>query len=74
MTYTADGTEIAGEHMILECSDPQAVLIPEVDTIVKARVYRGVGTYLGGVYGEKSDLHYQVGRISTKNKAPDFYN
>lgn len=73
MTYTADGTEIAGEHLVLECSDIQAILAPEVDSIMYVKVTRGVGTYVGGVYGIKADLHYKKGRLSTKNKAPNFY-
>lgn len=72
-SYTADGTEIAGEHMITECSEQQAFIIPEIDSIVYAQVIRGPGTYSGGVFGIKSDLHYQMGRLSTKNKAPNFY-
>ena len=71
--YTADGTEIAGEHIVTECSDPDSILAPEVDAIMYGRVTRKVGSYVGGVYGIKSDLHYRKGRLSTKNKAPNFY-
>ena len=71
--YTADGTELAGEHIITECSDIDSILAPEVDSVMYARVTRNTGTYGSGVYGIKADLHYRKGRISTKNKAPNFY-
>ena len=71
--YTADGTELAGEHLITECSDIDSILAPEVDSVLYARVTRNAGTYGGGVFGIKADLHYRKGRMSTKNKAPDFY-
>ena len=72
--HTADGTEIAGEHIITECSDIDSVFAMEVDSIVYARVTRKTGSYTGGVFGIKADLHYRKGRFATKNKAPDFYN
>ena len=74
LTYESPlGTEIDGEHMVTECSDQQAFDAPEVDSIVLMRVERVAGTYTGSVYGLTADLHYQIGSISTPNKAPDFY-
>jgi len=74
MTYTATGTEIAGEHIILECSDLQAFDLIEPDTIVTSRVELVSENVSGLIYGIMCDLHYETDRHSTLNKAPDFYN
>jgi len=73
MTYTATGAEIAGEHLLLECSDLQAFDVIEPDAIVSARVELISENVAGLVYGIMCDLHYQTDRHSTLNKAPDFY-
>lgn len=72
ITYTATGTEIAGEHIVVEMSDAQAFVTPDVDALVSTKIERGNGTYANGVYGITADIHYQVGRISTPNKASPF--
>ena len=74
MTYTATGTEVAGEHIILECSDLQAFDLIEPDTIITARVQLISENVAGLIYGIMCDLHYETDRHSTLNKAPDFYN
>jgi len=74
LLYTADGTELAGEHMILECSDTQYIITPEVDSIIMMRCKYYDGSYGEAVHGLMADLHYEVDRNSTPNKAPDFYN
>ena len=71
LTYTADGTEIQGEHMVLECNTP--IVTPEPDSFIVSKVTYGDGTYGKACYGFTMDLHYQVDRNSTPNKAPDFY-
>jgi len=73
MTYTATGNEVAGEHIILECSDLQAFDLIEPDTIVMARVDLLAENVTGSIYGIMCDLHYQTDRHSTLNKAPNFY-
>lgn len=73
MTYTATGSEIAGEHIILECSDLQAFDLIEPDAIVMARVNLVSENVSGNIFGIMCDLHYQTDRHSTLNKAPNFY-
>lgn len=73
ITHTADGTEIAGEHMVTECSDIDAFDLIEPDTVISARVKRLVtGTYGSPVYGLMADLHYQSDGRVTVSKIPDF--
>lgn len=74
LVYTADGTELAGEHMILECTDLQSFITPEVDSAIMMKCKYLTGTYTSPVYGVMADLHYQVDRNATPNKAPNFYN
>ena len=73
LLYTADGTELAGEHMILECTDLQAFTTPEPDSVVMMKAKYTDGTYGQPVYGLMADLHYEVDRNATPNKAPNFY-
>ena len=74
ITHTADGTELAGEHMVTECQQVDAFQLLEPDTVISARVRRSNSdTYTGNIYGLLVDLHFQVNTFSTKNKSPDFY-
>ena len=73
MTYTATGAEVAGEHIILECSDAQAFDLIEPDTIIFARVDLVSDNIAGKVFGIMCDLHYQTDRRATPNRVPDFY-
>lgn len=73
MVYTADGTEIAGEHIILECSPAQAFDLIEPDTIVSVIVELQATTTAGNIYGLMSDIHYLSDRDATLNKSPNFY-
>lgn len=73
MTYTATGTEVAGEHLILECSDLDAFPLKEPDTIIMSRVRLVSENVTGSIYGLMCDLHYQMDRHATINKAPNFY-
>lgn len=72
LTYTADGTEVAHEHLVVEVADIDAPTTSNVDSMFMTKIVRGNGTYAGDVYGITADLHYQVGRISTPNKAYPF--
>ena len=72
-TYTATGNEIAGEHIILEVSDEDAFSLIEPDTIIMMRVRLDSENVAGDIFGLLCDLHYQVDRIATLNKEPDFY-
>ena len=72
LTYTADGTEVAGEHLVVEVADIDSFVVGDVDSIILMMVTLGNGTYAGDVFGHMADLHYQIGRISTPNKAYPF--
>ena len=74
ITYTATGNEIAGEHIVLECSDVQSIGLIEPDCILLARVELLSENVTGNIFGIMCDLHYQTDRHSTINKAPDFYS
>ena len=73
LLYTADGTEVAGEHMVLECTDLQAFTNPEPDTVIMMKAKYLEGTYAQPVFGIMADLHYEVDRNATPNKVPNFY-
>jgi len=73
MVYTATGTEIAGEHIILEVADVDAIDILEPDAILSARIELVSENVAGSIFGLMCDLHYQVDRLATINKAPNFY-
>lgn len=73
ITYTATGTEIAGEHILVECSDEDAFDLLEPDTIVMAKISLLSSNAVGDVFGLMCDLHYQIDRVSTISKSPDFY-
>jgi len=64
------------KHMIAEVSDVDAILSSEIepDSVVMMRVFRDGGndTYASGVRAWQADLHYQVARIGTVNKSPNF--
>jgi hypothetical protein len=74
MTYTATGTEVAGEHIILECSDLQAFDLIEPDTLIIVCATLVSENVSGRVFGILHDLHYQTDRHATLNKAPNFYS
>ena len=71
LVYVADGTEIAGEHMVVEASTP--IVTPEPDSIIISKITYDDGTYGAKAYGLTMDLHYEVDRNSTPNKSPNFY-
>ena len=73
MVYTATGSEVAGEHIITECSDAQAFDLIEPDTVVMMGVKLQANTAGGNVFGILGDLHYQADREVTPSKEPNFY-
>lgn len=72
LTYTATGSEIAGEHIIVECSDVQAFEVFEADTLVSVRVELAAENVAGNVFGIMCDLHYLSNMPTTPNKQPPF--
>lgn len=73
ITHVADGTEIAGEHIITECSDLQAFDMIEPDAMLMVRIERAASTFGGDVIGVSCDLHYQSTQETTVNKTPPFW-
>lgn len=74
ITYTADGTEVAGEHIVSECSDANAFDLIEPDTIILMEIELTTKTVASGdIYGFMCDLHYQSDRDDTPQKSPNFY-
>lgn len=72
----ASGT--AWQHMISEVGDATgAFTAPEVDSIIMTRIRRitnGGIDNTDDVFGLFVDIHYQLDRAGTLNKAPNFYS
>jgi len=67
-TYIADGTEIAGEHIVSE--SVTAVDLKEADSIMMVEVKMVSSTGAGKIYGITSDIHYETDGNRTTNRAP----
>ena len=74
LTYTTDGTETAGEHLILECSDAQAIDMLEVDSVIVMEVEMDAASVTGTekIYGLMADIHYESSGTLTNEKSPEF--
>lgn len=72
MTYTYDGTEVAGEHIIVEVADIDAFDLKEPDTVVIMCVELLSETATGDIVGLMADLHYQSDRETTPYRKPNF--
>lgn len=74
LTFTAPRDMVAGEHIVLEGTDPvlQAFDLKEPDTIICAEWKYVGGTFAGNINGLKGDIHFESDHESTNNKAPDF--
>ena len=71
LTQAASGTP--WQHMIVEADDSDSFEAPEVDSIVMMRIEvdsTATGDLLFGLF---ADLHTEIDRPGTPNKAPDFY-
>ena len=55
LTYTADGTELANKHLILESLTP--MVTPEPDSIILSRITYRQGTFGAASYGFNMVLH-----------------
>ena len=64
-------------HMVTEVPEELAILSEEIepDSVLKFRVFRdgAVDSYNGKVHAWQADLHYQVARVGTVNRAPNFF-
>jgi hypothetical protein len=71
---------VAYQHMIAEASEAQAVSISgmEPDTVICWRVWRDPAdagdTYAADVFSNFFDIHYEVDRVATVGRSPNFYD
>lgn len=69
----------ANVHFVAEAAEGQGIpgIHIEVDGMVMCRVFRDPAhandTFVGSVWAITSDMHIEVDRASTPNRAPDFY-
>lgn len=65
------------KHFVTEISEANAIpaTLLEPDSLILVRFFRdGVGdSFPGSIHGFTADVHYQVARIATKNKSPNFF-
>ena len=75
VTGTQAASSTAWQHQIAEVSDNDAFTTPEVDALILAKVKRVSASpeCTDDVFGLFLDCHYQVDRMSTPSKSPDFY-
>jgi len=74
VTQTPHGT--AWRHMVAEVDVSQTLTLTEPDELilfVLKRVTNGATNNADTVFGLMCDLHYEVDRMATPGKAPDFY-
>ena len=63
------------QHFISEASDAQAIVMPDVDSLIMMRIFRyndASDTFAGNVFGLTADIHYRAGQMFTKGKRPNF--
>lgn len=66
-------------HFVTEASNEQSfgAGVLEPDTAIKIRFFRDAAhandTYPDPVHAWQGDLHYQIGQLGTRNKAPNFF-
>lgn len=70
LAEAASGT--AWQHMTTEAAS--GITVTEPDGLIVVRLARNAtGTNTDNVFGLQCDLHYEVDRLCTPNKTPDFY-
>ena len=72
-TLSEAASGITWQHMITEASDAQSFEAPEVDSIVMMRIEIDSNATGDLAFGLFVDLHTEIDRPGTPNKAPDFY-
>lgn len=74
---TVFSTGNARRHYVAEPPTGQGIPAAgiEPDTVIKMRIFRDGAndTYNTSVHAWQSDIHYQVARIGTRNRAPNFF-
>jgi hypothetical protein len=67
------------KHMVAEVSDVNAIPgnLIEPDAVIKLRIFRDAAhandTFPAIVHAWQVDIHYRVGQLGTRNKAPNFF-
>jgi len=66
------------QHFVAEVSLANAIPSTNIepDSVIKCRIFRDaahVNDTAGEIHAWQADMHFQVGRLSTLNKAPNFY-
>jgi hypothetical protein len=74
VTISEAASSTPWQHQISEVSLANAIDAPEVDSLVLMRLKRTTtGNNTDDVFGLFVDLHVEIDRVGTKNKAPNFY-
>ena len=76
ITLEQAASGIAYQHMVVEASEAQVLTLVEPDELIMVnitRVTNGGTNNTDTVFGLQVDLHYEVDRHVTPNKAPNFY-
>jgi len=70
LTYTADGTEVAGQHIIVEVSEESSFIFPEIDALILSRVSLLSVSVTGTerIFGIMADIHYETDGFRTSTK------
>lgn len=77
---TTFGPNNQWKNMLSEISDADAINSADIepDSIIKTRIFRDAkhanDTYQFNIHAWQSDLHYQVARVGTRHRFPDFFN
>ena len=76
VTLEQAGAGTAWRHMIVEAAEVDVLTLSEPDELIIVtlrRVAPSVGSNTDTVFGLMVDLHYELDRRGTPNKAPNFY-
>lgn len=76
ITLEQAGSGTAWRHMIVEATELDVITMSEPDELILVtlrRVSPSAGANSDTIFGLMLDLHYEIDRIGTINKAPNFY-
>lgn len=76
VSLTQAGSGTAWQHMIVEAGDDDAVTLAEPDILIHVKLSRSNvagDTNSDTIFGLAMDWHFQIDRIGTPDKSPDFW-